>query len=1470
MNIRSKTCRRLLLLAGVVVALLLAGAVVVKLRQAQIAAKIVRDRDEGYAALEAGDYFTAMHKVGPFLQRNPDDPQALFAYARARARVGEINDKHVAQAMALLRRLLELKPDHAEARAELLELCLRAGFMTEVLRDTEHCRDDDAVSLRARATALGRLRRYEQALPVSRRYNELRPFDVTQQIFTLSLMRQLGLGAGANARDTAGRIVARARELRERHGGDPRFDLLEGVAWAMAGDEQRAMEFISAAAANPIRDHDFITALSGQLTAMGRHEQALEVLERAADSSGGDAQLEQAIVNRLFRAGRYEQVYRRLSQLRLDDRATDVELLALRGMAALELKRDDQARAVLEALRQRRSQRDLLAGVWAQIIEALYLSDAAGAQAEARLIDACRQGLRLQRDNAYFRCYLGDAYERAGELEAALNQWRTTAGLAPGWPAPAARMARLLAAAGRTTHAQAAAQEALRRLPGDPQALRAMGRVMLQRVRNHELDVETALRQHEQALQTLRQDPELIVVQVALLVEAGRNSQAADVIRSTLRRDAGEWDGQAMLELARLSARTGQEDLERQCLESYEKHLGHTAELAYELAVRALRGGDLAQAMGMLQPPDPKQRDTRQWRLARARLLELAGRQSQAAAEWVGLADAHPQDAQLQQLALAAASVRPDRAFRRRAIDRLARLIGEDGLRWRLADAELNVETALSGDRNAATSALATAAAALSDLCQRAPNVQRARLLLAECMLRLGQQREAIEQLTAAVQMDPSANAVAIRLVGLLQSRGLFEQAKPHLDRLEQNLRSASAASSDEWQWRTVARLLGQRGETDRAIALLKDLEQRLAQERMTADDRSPDVDLELARLYRRRGILSEEYCRKLLSVPSAETIAFVADYYAQRGDRRSGDELLMRLDSLPSADGSTELLRAEYLERRGDRGAALARLTEAVRKFPDDRRIHKRLIAAQLRDGGLEAALAASAQAGGRFADDPSFAAMNRQANTIRKVWSVAATMPAVRELVTAILEAPEYEQSAAEALSVVQAGLEQGQTASGVLRKLRPIADRTPQLRPLQDLVTRLAMSIGRDQEAVETALRTMRMFPGDPQPAQLAVEALSRAGRWAEVIPAATQWRARLGDDALAADLALATAYLHVNDAPAAVRQLAPYAPRAFANGQLEQPLAGLLLRAQVQAGQVQAAEAQLRPLLPGSASARAAWIWLASQHLPGPQVAGEWLSQLAEHIPAETIDEQLSLARGWQDLARRTSAAAHWQQARELLRQLTAAQQTSGVSIEHRLAVGELCNLLAEGTAVAGDAESAWRYLQDLSAAMFELDWGDAVPARQWMILGGLMQRHDPRGAEQAYRRAIRHDPTLAIAKNNLAIILAQRGGDLHEAMELAQFACAQAEHPDRARFLDTLAYVQAKMGEYEGAAATWKQAIELDPNNLAWRIRRTQALIQAGRYEQAKASLAELERVAPQQQMDSRMRDQLQAMRAELK
>ena len=68
MAVHSKTRQRLRLLLMIVLTLGLIGSAGYVLRKRQIAARLLRERDLGYAALQIGEYFTALHKIGPFLQ----------------------------------------------------------------------------------------------------------------------------------------------------------------------------------------------------------------------------------------------------------------------------------------------------------------------------------------------------------------------------------------------------------------------------------------------------------------------------------------------------------------------------------------------------------------------------------------------------------------------------------------------------------------------------------------------------------------------------------------------------------------------------------------------------------------------------------------------------------------------------------------------------------------------------------------------------------------------------------------------------------------------------------------------------------------------------------------------------------------------------------------------------------------------------------------------------------------------------------------------------------------------------------------------------------------------------------------------------------------------------------------------------------------------------------------------------------
>ncbi len=221
MAVRTKTRRRLnYIVICAVLFCIVCGAGYV-LRKRYVNARVLRDRDAGYAALAREDYFVALNKIGPYVERHPTEVDALSKYALARSKVEEPNGKHLADAMSLYRRVLELQPDNAEARRQLLDLYVSVGFNSEILALTEGRSDPD--STRCHAIALARTNDLPGALADAMAYNDLKPQDLKMQMFTCELMARNHVAnddiiAWAN-------ILQSASDARR---ADPRFDLLLG------------------------------------------------------------------------------------------------------------------------------------------------------------------------------------------------------------------------------------------------------------------------------------------------------------------------------------------------------------------------------------------------------------------------------------------------------------------------------------------------------------------------------------------------------------------------------------------------------------------------------------------------------------------------------------------------------------------------------------------------------------------------------------------------------------------------------------------------------------------------------------------------------------------------------------------------------------------------------------------------------------------------------------------------------------------------------------------------------------------------------------------------------------------------------------------------------------------------------------------------------------------------------------------
>lgn len=168
--------------------------------------------------------------------------------------------------------------------------------------------------------------------------------------------------------------------------------------------------------------------------------------------------------------------------------------------------------------------------------------------------------------------------------------------------------------------------------------------------------------------------------------------------------------------------------------------------------------------------------------------------------------------------------------------------------------------------------------------------------------------------------------------------------------------------------------------------------------------------------------------------------------------------------------------------------------------------------------------------------------------------------------------------------------------------------------------------------------------------------------------------------------------------------------------------------------------------------------------------------------------------------------------------------------------------ELLDLIDRITSLsdAGDHAAALRLADEVLAA----DPGRAVAhtARAW-ALENLGPEHLTQAAD-AYREAIRLDPTELWAKEGLATVLRKLGRP-EEADALCREAIAEAEPrvDSDAEMLELLGWCQYRLGRYDEAAGTFRRALATDPDWVAVRFDLALTLLCAGKGPAALAEYA---------------------------
>ncbi len=1201
--------------------------------------------------------------------------------------------------------------------------------------------------------------------------------------------------------------------------------------YAVGGQREQALDHINAAIKKKLVDSELVDIAVEQLDSIGQYDESLALLKSAAAAKAGDLAFRRKVVARLYQSGQYDAVIEQSVALDSDLEKADADLLGHRALALLALNRYSEADKIIQAMASRTS--DFAAVGWGGVLAAIPRDSAL--PDDRRMIAACQEALKIRPQNPYFRLDLGDAYAHAGEIYAAADAWTEAAKLAPVWPAPQVRILQTLGQPDQVSESVNQAIDKCAQLANaDAKSLASVVMIKSRLIHpTNPAELGDILTLIDRVQQLEPGEGSSLAVKVELLASAGRKPEADSVIQSVLKSPKKRAENTILaMAIASNAAKLG---LEKACFDRCRADFGVTSRLGMTQAVCAIRGGKTADTIALFESlrHEAADHDDPLWQLTWAQLLDEAA-DPRALKEWQALADNRSNDLSVQQAALNARCAQQDRDLQRRCIDRLHAAVGEDGSVWRIADARWIMQGALlKATASEREQELVKAASILNDVTRRLPNVVQTHLLLGECMFRLNNKSEAMKELTEADRLDPTSLDVILQLVSLLQSTGDFASARPYMDRAEAMLQKSAVAArqpaiaqqdgfaerakaqlaleqtSRNAAWRTLASLYAARGDTDHAVSILTNLASE------------PDVDLGLAELQSKMGTLTEDRCRELLSHPTPASIGIVADFYATSGNKAEAEKTIAMLDHVNGQAGEKELVRGVYFQRHGDHDEAVKQLSAACAAAPQNRTARKLLLMLLLGDGRADESIAVANNAHKALPDEEVFSTVANQAQLIRAVADASPSRP----LLAALPMDAEHADVIVAALRLIQDGRTGNKTVAQVSAEMKPLADRAPSFLPLQDLLIEMDVRSGNFDDAELIAARTMQLAPADPAPAKRAAEVLALAGRWDQVLGVAKEWRSRLGSRTLPADLMLARAYLATGDYAAANQQLQPYVKRASADPAGWTELFPLYSQALIGQDHTADAQAFFEPALKVSAQLREAWILVAVRSIRDDGVAASWLQRVAAVIPADAVDEKITLSSAWSALAKRAGGTSYGQAAATLRKEVSSQLQSSG-----------------------------------------------KATAKSWISLAVLCDGlDDDASAESAYRAALRLDPNNAVVQNNLAMVILHRGGDLNEALVLAKAAAGSTDEADRANFLDTQAQIEGKLGHREAAQAALQQAVQLQPKVPEFRANLAQALLKNGKVTESKKALDELESLIGQlPSPDPQIAQQIATMREQIK
>jgi tetratricopeptide (TPR) repeat protein len=475
-----------------------------------------------------------------------------------------------------------------------------------------------------------------------------------------------------------------------------------------------------------------------------------------------------------------------------------------------------------------------------------------------------------------------------------------------------------------------------------------------------------------------------------------------------------------------------------------------------------------------------------------------------------------------------------------------------------------------------------------------------------------------------------------------------------------------------------------------------------------------------------------------------------MARLYRLQGQNEKADELLHRATTASPDDATPQLVLSAYLGSQGDLEGALEAARAAVAIEPDDWAPQLRE-AELLVDIGYRNGDVESIQAGRAIVDRVlDQEPSSPDAHFVRAKIEIAENDLKAAE--QSLATVLQARPDFAQARFVLGSALVVGGEVSRARVELARAIELDPALKDARKLLTRIHAELGEHEFAIEQGRTYLSQVPDDTEIRIIVGQSLIRVGRGEE-------------------------AYEEVSKIPEEARGAAAL----FALGRLD------IAFGRVELGTQRLTEANR--LAPGN-----------------PQVLRTLLALDRE---AGTLDRSLERIQKAVDEAPEDSEMT------ELLAEVLVlrGERERGKATLERAVELNAQNVTAQ--LALADLERRAGNLDGMVAVIERA--AEAVPTssdlqyRLALVYEQVGRRPD---AIAAYEKAIALNDDLSLAKNNLAYLLAESGGDLDRALELAQEAKEQL--PDDANAADTLGWVLLKRGVPSAAIGYLEEAAERFP------------------------------------------------------